>query len=105
MNKKIIAFASLILGIISFLLSFNLFFLFFWSHGVTSSYIYSLSEKIGGIAVSLDWVFSLVAIIAGFWGLKSEKRKIAKLGIALSVASLLGYLLFFFLLWARFGGI
>jgi hypothetical protein len=105
MNKKNLSIVSIFFGIISFILSFNLFWIFFWSHGVTSSFLYSISDYLSGVAVYSELIISILGIIIGLLGLKSEKRKLAKIGIGLSVLGLIGYLVFFFFLWLRFGGI
>lgn len=70
-----------------------------------SSAVFLFITEIEGFAYYYAWVFSILGIIFGFFGLKSEKRKLAVSGIALSGAGLVGYLIFFLLLWMKFRGV
>jgi uncharacterized membrane protein len=106
MTKKILSIVAFIIGIVSFLLIFDLFFIFFWSHNITSSSLYSALEWVSAIAYSYGMMVSIFGIIIGFLSLlKAKNRKLALAGLVLSGFGLLGYLVFFFLIWAKFGGI
>lgn len=72
---------------------------------IISSFLFLFITKIEGLAYYYAWVFSILGIIFGTIGLKSEKRKLAVAGILLSGAGLIGYLIFFVLLWIKFSGI
>jgi uncharacterized membrane protein len=106
MIKKIFTTVAFIIGMVSFLLIFDLFFIYFWSHGMTSSSLYSVLEWIGAIAYSYGLIVSILGVIIGFFSLlKSANKKLALSGLFLSVFGLIGYLVFFLLLWVRFGGV
>jgi signal transduction histidine kinase len=70
-----------------------------------STLFYSYITQIESFSYYSAWLFDIIGLILGFMGFSSQKKKLAMAGIFLSICGLLGYLLFFFLLWARFGGI
>jgi hypothetical protein len=95
-NPEIKTLLSLFFGIISILgeaITFTSFISFrfppFWKNIVFQS------EIIGWIAIIvlfLGWLFPLLGIILGITGLKSQKKKLAIIGILLSLIGLIGYI-------------
>ncbi|HRZ50666.1 MAG TPA: hypothetical protein P5080_01855 [Candidatus Paceibacterota bacterium] len=105
MNKNNTAKISFVFGIISLLLMviFNYYFI----TNLYANYIKTnlLFEFLIPNFYNLAWLFSVLGIIFGAIGLKSEKRKLAVAGIVLSGTGLFGYLMFFLLLWMKFSGV
>lgn len=105
MNKNNAAKISLTFGTISLLLI--VFFNYYFITNLYAKYIKTnlLFEFLISNFYNIAWLFSILGIIFGAIGLKSEKRKLAVAGIVLSGVGLIGYLIFFLLLWMRFSGI
>ncbi len=70
-----------------------------------STFLFSFVTELEGFAYYWAWLFSLIGLILGIISLKSDKRKLAVIGIGVSIAGGVGYLVFFFLLGTKFGGI
>jgi len=95
LDPKIKTSLSLLLGIISILgeaITFASFISFrfppFWKNIVFQSEIVGWIEV---IVLFLGWLFPLLGIILGIIGLSSQKKKLAIIGILLSLIGLIGY--------------
>lgn len=69
-----------------------------------------ITERVFSIFVDLEpiiiysaWIFDIIGLVFGIKGLKTDGAKYAKIGIGLSIAGLLEYVLFYYILALMFG--
>lgn len=104
MNKRFLAKLSILSGFFGLILVLILDSPLLFPN-LISTFLFSFIVELEGFAYYCAWIFSILGIFFGVIGLKSEKRKLAVSGIVLSAAGLIGYLVFFLLLWMKFSGV
>ena len=89
-NPRVQAITSLILGIISIIL--NLILIAHYSRVLGEGLLGMIGAYLSFFSLILCWLFSISGFIFGIFGLKSTKKKLAIIGIILSVIGLIGYI-------------